>query len=55
MRAFDSITLVKFNVPQDKIMKIFYVWAFCRDQSILDPRAAWRVIDMSSQPTEQWV
>ncbi|KAI0231913.1 Mitochondrial import inner membrane translocase subunit TIM44 [Lamellibrachia satsuma] len=39
----------------DKIMKIFHVWAFCRDQSILDPKAAWRIIDISSSPAEQWV
>ncbi|KAK2179725.1 hypothetical protein NP493_475g00022 [Ridgeia piscesae] len=39
----------------DKIMKIFHVWAFCRDQSVLDPKAAWRIIDISSSPAEQWV
>ena len=36
-------------------MRIFYVWAFCRDQTILDPRAAWRLIDLSASPMEQWL
>jgi import inner membrane translocase subunit TIM44 len=39
----------------EKIVRIFYVWAFCRDQTILDPRAAWRLIDLSASPMEQWL
>lgn len=39
----------------EKIMRIFYVWAFCRDQTVLDPRAAWRLIDLSASPMEQWL
>jgi len=39
----------------DKIMRVFYVWALCRDQTILDPRAAWRIVDLSASPAEQWV
>jgi len=40
---------------QEKIVRMFYVWAFCRDQSVLDPRAAWRLIDLSASPAEQWL
>lgn len=39
----------------EKIIRMFYVWAFCRDQSVLDPRAAWRLIDLSASPAEQWL
>lgn len=39
----------------EKILRMFYVWAFCRDQSVLDPRAAWRLIDLSATPAEQWL
>lgn len=39
----------------NKITRMFYVWAFCRDQNILDPKAAWKLIDLSAQPTEQWL
>ncbi|ESO01933.1 hypothetical protein HELRODRAFT_66185 [Helobdella robusta] len=39
----------------EKIMRIFYVWAFCRDQNVLDPRAAWKLIDLSASPMEQWL
>ncbi|XP_013389354.1 mitochondrial import inner membrane translocase subunit TIM44-like [Lingula anatina] len=37
----------------DKLLKVVHVWALCRDQSILDPRAAWRVLEFSFHPTEQ--
>ncbi len=40
---------------QEKIMRVFNVWAFCRDQTILDPKAAWRIIDLSSSPMEQFL
>lgn len=39
----------------DKIMKIFYVWAFCRDQNVHDPKAAWKLIDLSASPMEMMV
>ena len=40
---------------QEKIMRIYHVWAFCRDQNVLDPRASWRLIDLSSSPAEQFI
>jgi len=43
------------RVKQEKIVRMFYVWAFCRDQTVLDPRAAWRLIDLSASPAEQWL
>ncbi|CAD5123912.1 DgyrCDS12220 [Dimorphilus gyrociliatus] len=39
----------------DKVMRVLHVWALCRDQTILDPRAAWRVVDLSVMPQEQWL
>lgn len=39
----------------DKILKVFHVWALCRDPDIVDPRAAWRVLELSSAPQEQWL
>jgi len=39
----------------NKILRVFHVWAFCRDQTTLNPRAAWRLIDLSSSPMEQWL
>ena len=28
-------------------MKVYHVWALCRDVEEIDPRAAWKVIDQS--------
>lgn len=39
----------------DKVMRVTYVWVLCRDQEILDPSAAWRLLDMSAHSAEQWV
>ncbi|KAG1681644.1 Mitochondrial import inner membrane translocase subunit TIM44 [Nymphon striatum] len=38
----------------EKVMRIHYVWALCRDQSVFDPYAAWKLIDLSYSGTEQW-
>ncbi|XP_041374299.1 mitochondrial import inner membrane translocase subunit TIM44-like [Gigantopelta aegis] len=49
---------VKGNVVEgnpDKIMKIIYVWALCRDQEELNPRAAWKLMDISASTSEQWL
>ena len=40
---------------QDKIMRIIYVWALCRDQEELDPVAAWRLLDISANSSEQFL
>jgi len=37
----------------EKVMRVSYVWVLCRDPSELDPRAAWRLLDLSANMTEQ--
>ncbi|XP_046551523.1 mitochondrial import inner membrane translocase subunit TIM44-like [Haliotis rubra] len=39
----------------DKIMRILYVWALCRDQEEINPRAAWKLMDISASTSEQWL
>lgn len=39
----------------DKILRVTYVWALCRDQEILDPTACWRLIDFSASSATQWL
>lgn len=38
---------------QDKVLRMMYVWALCRDQEELNPFAAWRLLDISASSTEQ--
>jgi len=40
---------------EDKVLRITYVWALCRDQTELDPRAAWRLLDLSASSQEQFI
>ncbi|XP_062380237.1 mitochondrial import inner membrane translocase subunit TIM44-like [Sardina pilchardus] len=37
----------------EKVLRMMYVWALCRDQEELNPQAAWRLLDMSASSTEQ--
>ncbi|XP_060039977.1 mitochondrial import inner membrane translocase subunit TIM44 isoform X2 [Erinaceus europaeus] len=37
----------------DKVLRMLYVWALCRDQDELNPYAAWRLLDVSASSTEQ--
>ena len=39
----------------DKVMKVMYVWALCRDQTELDPKAAWRLLELSAQADEMFM
>lgn len=39
----------------DKIMRMHYAWVLCRDQNELDPRAAWKLMDLSANSAEQWL
>ncbi|XP_001177162.2 mitochondrial import inner membrane translocase subunit TIM44 isoform X2 [Strongylocentrotus purpuratus] len=39
----------------EKVMRVTYVWVLCRDQEVLDPTSAWRLLDMSAHSAEQWV
>ncbi|EEB14183.1 import inner membrane translocase subunit TIM44, putative [Pediculus humanus corporis] len=40
--------------PQ-KVMRVNYVWALSRDKSVLDPKAAWRLLDISYECMQQLV
>ncbi|XP_034240197.1 mitochondrial import inner membrane translocase subunit TIM44 isoform X2 [Thrips palmi] len=37
----------------EKVLRVMYVWVLCRDMSELDPKAAWRLLDLSAHSTEQ--
>lgn len=39
----------------EKILRVTHVWALCRDQAELNPRAAWRVMEIHCMPSEQWI
>lgn len=39
----------------EKVQRMQYVWVMCRDQTELDPRAAWRLLDLSANASEQWL
>ncbi|GIY89283.1 mitochondrial import inner membrane translocase subunit TIM44 [Caerostris darwini] len=39
----------------DKILRMQYAWFLCRDPTELDPKAAWRLIDLEACATEQWL
>ena len=48
---------IDFNVDWRpcQVLRISYVWALCRDQTELDPRAAWRLLDLSASSQEQFI
>lgn len=39
----------------EKVMRVNYVWVLCRDPSELNPKSAWRLMDLSANSTEQFV
>lgn len=39
----------------DKIMRVTYVWVLCRDPNEINPKAAWRLLDISASSNEQLV
>lgn len=39
----------------EKILRVNYVWALCRDSAELNPRAAWKLLDMSANINEQFL
>jgi len=39
----------------DKVMRVNNVWVLCRDQTELNPRAAWRLLELSAQSGEQFL
>lgn len=50
----DSNSLVIEGNP-DKVMRVNYVWVLCRDPNELNPRAAWRLMELSASSQEQLV
>lgn len=40
---------------EDKVMRVANVWVLCRDQTELNPRAAWRLLELTSQSQEQYM
>jgi len=36
-------------------MRVNYVWVLCRDRTELNPKAAWRLLDLSATSSEQLV
>lgn len=39
----------------DKVMRVNYVWVLCRDPEELNPRSAWRLMELSANSSEQFV
>jgi import inner membrane translocase subunit TIM44 len=39
----------------DKVLRVIYVWVLCRDQQELNPKAAWRLLELSASATEQFI
>ncbi|KAL7299740.1 hypothetical protein TKK_0007490 [Trichogramma kaykai] len=39
----------------EKILRVNYVWVLCRDPTELNPRAAWRLLEMGANSSEQFV
>lgn len=50
----DSKGVVVEGDPE-KVLRVNYVWVLCRDKTELNPKAAWRLLDLSAQSTEQLV
>ncbi|XP_026332491.1 mitochondrial import inner membrane translocase subunit TIM44 [Hyposmocoma kahamanoa] len=39
----------------DKVMRVNYVWVLCRDPQELNPKAAWKLLEMSANSVEQLI
>lgn len=39
----------------EKVMRVTYVWVLCRDPSEPNPKAAWKLLDISASSNEQFV
>lgn len=39
----------------DKVMRVNYVWVLCRDPEDLNPKSAWRLMELSANSSEQFV
>lgn len=48
----------KTNVVEgdpEKVMRVNYVWVLCRDPNDLNPRSAWRLMELSANSSEQFL
>ncbi|KAJ8304195.1 hypothetical protein KUTeg_017778 [Tegillarca granosa] len=50
----DKAGLVVDGDP-DKILRVTHVWALCRDPEEFNPEAAWKLLEVSSMNTEQFL
>lgn len=39
----------------EKVMRVNYVWVLCRDPNDLNPRSAWRLMEISASSSEQFL
>lgn len=39
----------------EKVLRVNYVWVLCRDPEDLNPRSAWRLMELSANSSEQFV
>ncbi len=39
----------------EKVMRVNYVWVLCRDPEELNPKSAWRLMELSASSQEQFV
>ena len=39
----------------EKVMRVNYVWVLCRDINDLNPRTAWRLMELSASSQEQFL
>ncbi|KAJ8668827.1 hypothetical protein QAD02_000086 [Eretmocerus hayati] len=39
----------------EKVLRVNYVWVLCRDPTELNPRSAWRLLEMGASSSEQFV
>ena len=40
---------------EDKVLRVTYVWVLCRDQQEMNPRAAWRLLQLSASSQNQMI
>ena len=50
----DKHGLVVEGSPE-KVMRVNYVWVLCRDPNDLNPKSAWRLMEISANSTEQFL
>lgn len=51
----DSKTGKILEGDPEKVMRVNYVWVLCRDPNELNPKSAWRLMEMSANSTEQFL